>query len=140
MARVRLFERLNRHASERKRRRPDDKGAVSESVRNYICQILSTRQGNVPIDPDFGLAALPRRPEAGESADRGQEIADAVRELIKRYEPRVQEVEVRSKGFSSDRMGLGLDIVASVQDGTHPPKVRLTGTLLMEGVFIADRS
>ncbi len=135
MTKVRLIERLNRHADERSERRVRDEERVRESVLGHIGQLLNTRRGNVPIDPDFGMPAMAQR--GGDAAGQDQEVVNrAIRELLAAYEPRITDVEVVSRGFSGRQLGMDIEIKGSVAYPTRPLPVRLRGTLLAEGRFV----
>lgn len=137
MARVRLLERLNRNADERAQRRVRDEDRVKQSVITHIGNLLNTRRGNVPTDPEFGMPDIPNR--GSDSAQMGQEIVDqAIRELLERYEPRVTDVEVVSHGFSGRQLGLDIEIKASVTYPKRPLPLRVRGTMLADGRFVFD--
>lgn len=137
MARVRLLERLNRNADERAERRVRDEDRVRRSVITHIGHLLNTRRGNVPTDPEFGMPEIPQR--GNDSAHRGEEVIDrAVRELLERYEPRVTDVEVVSRGFSGRQLGLEIEIKASVAYPKRPLPLRVRGTVLADGRFVFD--
>jgi len=140
MSRLRLLERLNRREHEQQRRGRDDRETVRQSVRNHICRILATRAGNVPIDPAFGLAPIGHGGTGGEGGSSGDAVTDAVRELIERYEPRVEEVQVTSRGLGVERLGLALDISMQVRGDAQRRTVRLAGTLSMGGLFVTTWS
>lgn len=140
MSRLRLLERLNRHEHERQRRGRDDREAIKRSVRHHICQILGTREGNVPVDPSFGLGSVPSRADSGESGRADEASADAVRALIGRYEPRVCDISVTTRGLGAKRLGVELDISAVIKDDPQPTRVRLSGTLSMGGLFVTTWS
>lgn len=135
MPRVRLMERLNRHPGERSQRRVRDEQRVKESVIAHIRQLLNTRRGNVPIDPEFGMPDIPhRRADAGA---QGQEVVDtAVRDLLAAYEPRITDVEVASRGFSGGQLGLDIEIKASLHYPNRPLPLRMRGTMLADGRFV----
>jgi len=132
MSRVRLIERLNRHPDERSRRRMRDEKRVQESVTFHIRQLLNTRRGNVPIDPDFGMPAMPR----GGSGDAADQVNEAVRELLERYEPRISNITVDSQGFSGRQLGLDIEIKASVAYPNRPLPLHIRGTMLADGRFV----
>ena len=135
MARVRLIERLNRHADERSERRVRDEERVKASVTGHIRQLLNTRRGNVPIDPAFGMPPLSQR--AGDAAGQDQEVVNrAIRELLAAYEPRITDVEVVSRGFSGRQLGMDIEIKGAVAYPTRPLPIRLRGTLLADGRFV----
>ena len=70
-----------------------DSSILIESVRSHIEKILSTRQGSVPIDKEYGLSELPMLVEDYSFAYQ-DELRTHLEETILRYEPRLGSVQV----------------------------------------------
>lgn len=137
MAGTRLLERLNGSASKSSARRRRDEQQVRESVSAHVRKLLNTRRGNVPIDPSFGMPDVSRGGNSGDGHAR-DEIDNAIRALIERYEPRLSDVQVASNGLSKQGFGIGIEVKGTVTHGNRTLSVRVVGTILPDGRFAVD--
>ncbi|MEK6748530.1 MAG: type VI secretion system baseplate subunit TssE, partial [Pseudomonadota bacterium] len=92
-----FFERLN-NADVRDATSVVDKTKVARSVLRHLIQLLNTRRGSVPTQPDYGL------PDFNDMISR---FPDAIHELkkeikmcLEKYEPRLSQIQV---GYVADK-------------------------------------
>src|SRR5919108_6440448 len=92
MREERLLERIRTFERDPARRSRTDHGRLVDSILGHIRLILNTRQGNVPIAPDYGVPDF---------LDFLQTYPDSVREIersictaIGSFEPRLTGVRV----------------------------------------------
>lgn len=92
MREERLLERLTAMERDPSRRGRMDQGRLVESILAHLRCLLNTRQGCVPIAPDYGvpdfLDFLQRFPESIRT------IEGSIRRTIELYEPRLEAVQV----------------------------------------------
>ncbi|MBJ6724518.1 type VI secretion system baseplate subunit TssE [Geomesophilobacter sediminis] len=115
MIRERLLERIAFTESDPQRREPTDHRRLTDSICVHLQRILNTRQGAVPIAPDYGvpdfLDFLQNFP------DSVREIEQNMRQAIERYEPRLERVHVCFIPQDQDLLSLRFHIDAQVRDG-----------------------
>jgi len=92
MGEERLLERIRSREAGRGRGEREDPRRAADSVLSHLRCILNTRQGNVPIAPDYGL------PDTSEfllsGAESVRDLERAIRSTIQKYEPRLKGVRV----------------------------------------------
>lgn len=114
MSEQRLLERLNFREREPLRRDLADQGRLVDSILAHLRCILNTRQGGVPIAPDYGvpdfLGFLQSYP------DSVREIEQSIRRAIQLYEPRLLRVRVEFLPQEDDLLALRFQILGQVQD------------------------
>ena len=119
MQEERLLERLNSLERNPLRRERTDHGRLVDSLLAHLSCILNTRQGAVPIAEDYGvpdfLDFLQRYP------DSVREIELSIRQVIERYEPRMQEVQVVFVPRDDADLSLRFHINAQFRDGGRAP-------------------
>jgi len=127
----RLLERLNgRGVADSRDQLPPDKELLA-SVRDHVARLLNTRQGNVPIDPDYGIADLSKRTGAGGEADSGA-LETGVEAALRRYEPRLKNINVKLVRHEP-RLGLDLEITGVAQSEAASIPVHLRAAVLADG-------
>ncbi len=100
-----LFERLKPDLPPRRSR--TQQALATERVRaikNHLEHLLNTRRGGSQSSPELGLPDM-NDAAAGQLELRNQ-ICQEIRELVARYEPRVQVTEVRALAASEQPLGL----------------------------------
>ncbi|NMG34984.1 type VI secretion system baseplate subunit TssE [Azoarcus sp. TTM-91] len=91
-----LFERLTPELPPYRARSPHDLAAERvQAVKRHLEWILNTRRGSAPSCPELGLPDF--NDAAIGSEDLRLTLCTAIHQLITRFEPRVQQVEVRSR-------------------------------------------
>ena len=98
-----LFDRLTRGGEGA--RMSDD-----ESIRLHLLRLLTARQGSVQALPDYGLPDLNDLTLA--RAELVTETCRAVKACIRRYEPRLTEVEVSHQPLPESLFAMGFRIRA----------------------------
>lgn len=107
--------------------------SLHDSILNHLRDLLNARAGESVSRPDYGppdLAELERR--AGPSS-----VARAIRDLIERFEPRLEIVDVTPAGKVDGAEDLRITIVARIA-GT-PESVRYVTRLDNAGHVAIDR-
>ena len=111
----RLLERLRSWEREPGRRERSDPGRLVDSVLAHLRCMLNTRQGGVPIAPDYGvpdfLNFLQTYP------DSVREVEQNLRRAIQLYEPRLDGVQVTFVPQDDDLLALRFQIVGQVRNG-----------------------
>lgn len=115
MREERLLERIRAFERDPARRGGTDHGRLVDSILAHIRLILNTRQGNVPIAPDYGvpdfLDFLQTYPDSVRKIER------SIRTAIGSYEPRLKGVRVSFIPQEDDVLALRFQITASIVDG-----------------------
>jgi type VI secretion system protein len=94
MAHERLLERIRNQE-----RRPEARASATlaqeiQSIAEHLQRLLNTRQGSVPILPDYGIPDFTDLP--GDTfTETAAEMRERIRQVLARYEPRLAEVAVR---------------------------------------------
>ena len=84
-----------------------------DSVKRQLDQILNTRPGNCRSAPDLGVIDL--NDATPGSADIKGRIREAIRQCIRRYEPRIVHVDVRSPDYQSSPLEMSFMVTAHVR-------------------------
>ena len=84
-----------------------------DSVKRPLDQILNTRPGNCRSAPDLGVIDLNDATQG--SADIKGRIREAIRQCIRRYEPRIVHVDVRSPDYQSSPLEMSFMVTAHVR-------------------------
>lgn len=93
MREKRLLERLRAIEQDPDWRGESDPKAAVASVLGHLGKILNTRQGSAPIAPDFGVPDFTAIASSF-GLDSVPEIEGAITGVIKKYEPRLTDVQV----------------------------------------------
>jgi len=93
--------------------------ALMESVRRNIARLLNARHGMSEAMPDYGLPALTDLTVG--SKTYVEEVQEAIRVAVEKYEPRLRRVRVTKVSDEADAHRLGFRIDASLvsQSGEH---------------------
>lgn len=118
MREERLLERIRAFERDPSRRGRTDHGRLVDSILGHLRLILNTRQGSVPIAPDFGVPDF---------LDFLQTYPDSVREIessicmaIQTYEPRLSGVRVTFLPQEDDILALRFQIAAQITGDGRP--------------------
>lgn len=132
----RLLERIGSLEREPLRRERPDPGRLLDSILTHLRCILNTRQGSVPIAPDYGvpdfLDFLQTYPQSV------REIEQSIRQTIELYEPRLESVRVTFLPQEDDLLTPRFQIQAQVRDDTSA-RVRFETVLESNGRIIVRR-
>jgi len=89
--------------------------ATRRSVQDHLRRLLNGRAGALPHLPDHGLPDLPALyAELPYSLDR---VADAVRAVVQRFEPRLEQVQVRLQPQASRQGVIGVELSGRLPGG-----------------------
>ncbi|MCL9684915.1 type VI secretion system baseplate subunit TssE [Legionella maioricensis] len=109
-----------------------DSSVLIESIRSHIEKILSTRQGSVKIDKDYGLSELTALVEDYSFAYQ-EELRNHIQETILRYEPRLDSIEVSEIHINSGNQTITCSILAQLNKSFESIKVYFTTVLTSKG-------
>ena len=108
----RLLERLRSVEREPLLRGGDNRRRCLDSVLAHLQRILNTRQGNVPIAPDYGVPDLIDFLQS--YPDSVREIEQSITNAIDRFEPRLSRTTVTHLPDEGDTLTLRFRIVAAL--------------------------
>lgn len=111
----RLLERIRDYEKDKDRRAGIDPRALTTSVLSHLRRMLNTKQGSSPIAEDYGLADITDMPGAFAEADL-ERIEGKVVEVIKKYEPRIADVNVHFATVQDDTLSLRFEIRGRIND------------------------
>ncbi|WP_159084461.1 type VI secretion system baseplate subunit TssE [Dongshaea marina] len=106
LERIRYGENPDGHDSELVR--------LSSSVTRYLSRMLNTQQGSALTVPDFGMPDL-NLVRFGEGLENLRGLERVIADLILRYEPRVERVQVEFIPQETDRLSLVFKIRAGIR-------------------------
>ncbi len=115
--RRRLLERLGDGESGRGWHAPDDPEAILSSITESLRRILNSGRGEASTDGRYGLPDL--RGLVRNMPMSADEMKEAIREAVERYEPRLRRVRVRNV-TDPDSSRLQFEILAEVNDEEGP--------------------
>jgi len=88
--------------------------SATPSVLNHLAKILNTRQGSVPIAPDFGIPDFTGL-LSGADQSAWAEVEEAIAEVITKYEPRLIKVQVRHKLMDDTAFVVAFKLSAAIR-------------------------
>lgn len=106
-----LFDRIRGEGLDSSPRSEVDE--LVDSVKRQLDQILNTRPGNCRSAPELGVIDLNDATQG--SADIKGRIREAIRQCIRRYEPRIVHVEVRSPDYQASPLEMSFQVTAHVR-------------------------
>ncbi|MEI4951538.1 type VI secretion system baseplate subunit TssE [Aeromonas caviae] len=106
-----LFDRIRGEGLDSSPRSEVDE--LVDSVKRQLDQILNTRPGNCRSAPELGVIDLNDATQG--SADIKGRIREAIRQCIRRYEPRIVHVEVRSPDYQASPLEMMFQVTAHVR-------------------------
>ncbi len=121
MSELRFFERLRALEAEPKKRGRQCSDAVMDSIVRHLAHILNTRKGTVLLDPEFGLQDYTNFGSSF-SEDTVGAVRRSIERLVRRYEPRIQELCIQPRPVPPEELELAFDIsgVVSLDGGRSP--------------------
>ena len=90
---------------------------LRHSIIENLRMVLTTRQGSVQHLPDFGMPdILQLYFDSGNSIDP---VKKQLRDIILKYEPRIDDVQVQKFDFDQERMRISIKIIATIKDNQN---------------------
>ncbi len=120
---VSFFERLDTDAKPRSVTLGPDPEDVLASIKRNITQLLNTRIGESLSAPELGLVDF--NDTALGTHDVALQISQAVKDCIKRFEPRVAETQIRVLNDDSSLFNRKFHIVALINVGAMHQQVEI---------------
>jgi type VI secretion system protein len=111
----RLLERIRTWESEPDRRVRADSIRQVDSILAHLRCILNTRQGGVPISNTYGIPDLNDFLTSYPESVTG--IEKSIRQVVEKYEPRLQSVKVHFLPQEEDLLCLRFQISARLRSG-----------------------
>lgn len=134
----RLLERIAGLGEGRARSHQTQVEVLIESIRAHLTRILNTRQGSVPIDPDFGVPDFTNL--AGSSiTGTTQEVAASITRMVARYEPRLKSVRVLLAESESEVLSLSFTLDGSIEVSDKTIPIRLATKVSASGRIALTR-
>ncbi|MBF0527986.1 MAG: type VI secretion system baseplate subunit TssE [Deltaproteobacteria bacterium] len=117
-----LFERIKNVKPEAPRQTGLDYPALVDSILTNLRYMLNTRHGSVLTCPEYGV------PEFGhvvyDLPDTLTELAQAIKNTIEKYEPRLRHVRVRVREDEQEVLQLCFDVTAQLAVGSDDAVLR----------------
>ena len=111
MHRPRLLERVSRRERVGAPRQAPS-AELLDSVLAHLSRVLNTRQGSVPMDPQFGVGDFGNLGSGTSAGDTG-DIEARLQTTIERYEPRLLHPRVRLCRDRSDALSMSFSLEAA---------------------------
>jgi type VI secretion system protein len=89
----RLIERIRNLERSTARGGEKDASRVVNSIINHLQRLLNSRQGSVDIAADYGMPDFTSL-LGDDLNEQSKKISDIIREMIEKYEPRLNKVQV----------------------------------------------
>lgn len=97
----------------------------TKSIMDHLFRLLNTRRGSIKHLPDYGI---PEFSEIFHSTPEGiKRLQEAIRETVKKYEPRLQKIRVETSEIEGDQSKVYFVISAEIIEG---PEVMFRTTLV----------
>ncbi len=128
----RLLERiafLDRHEDRRARVDPIQ---ITASIVRHLQRILNTKQGGAQIAEDYGLPDFTALVTSF-SSEAVRDLEKSIKDLIRKYEPRLTTVKVTSESRGDEAFSLYFKIEASITTGKGEIPVVLQTVMSSEG-------
>lgn len=119
MSKIRLLERLSAlEEPALQAGRPPDR-QLRDSIVEHLRRLLNTREGSVPIDPEYGMPDMSNI--AGSFAlGTTEQLSEAILRQVTRYEPRFRSPKITVQKETREVITLRFELsglVASTQEG-----------------------
>ncbi|AEC20878.1 hypothetical protein PT7_2338 [Pusillimonas sp. T7-7] len=102
------------------------------SILEHLRRILNTRQGSVPVDPEFGVPDFTNLAGSFSTGTTDQIVQDMSR-MIQRYEPRLRQAQVTFAANRDEVLSLAFSIAGTVNVDDREIPVRLTSQVAANG-------
>lgn len=105
----RLLQRIRNQEAAPAERDSGNQALESASIIEHLRRLLNTRQGSVPIHPDYGIPDFSHL--GGDTfTDTAQEMQRSLRKVIETFEPRLARVQVTYDTRGGERSHLNFRI------------------------------
>ena len=105
MSEERLTQRIRNLERTGNQKGPGDISYIVNSIINHLQRLLNTRQGSVPIAEDYGMPDFTNYQGLG-ITEEAKDIADIIKKMILKYEPRLGEAKVTYEPDKDDLLSL----------------------------------
>lgn len=126
-----LFERLAEPNAEHRMDERIDISIIAESVMNNLRTVFNTHRGSVMTRDDYGLS------DFGDLSlmfrDAMARIAREIKELTQKFEPRLEDVNVRHVPDAENPLTLNFRISGEIVVGDHQETIRFDSELGHDG-------
>lgn len=121
MKEKRLLERISALQLESERSRLTQAQILLDSLMEHLRRILNTRQGSVPMDPEFGVPDFTNLAGTFATGETAQIIHNMTR-MIARYEPRLRSPRITVADNSQEVLSLSfaLDGLVTIDERDIP--------------------
>jgi type VI secretion system protein len=107
------------------------------SIQTHLVHLLNTRRYSVPHLPDYGLPDLHETYQGHQAAHDA--LADAIRTVLAKYEPRLRDVGVRRVADPEHKARLSFVIEGKITDGSRESTLIFQTQMLSDGRYTATR-
>lgn len=128
----RLLERIASLGADAERSHITRSEILVDSILEHLRRILNTRQGSVPIDPQFGVPDFTNLAGSFSSGTTGQMIEDMTR-MIQRYEPRLRHPQITFTAVQDEVLTLAFAINGFIAVDNREIPVRLSSQVSSNG-------
>lgn len=132
MNECRLLERLSALGTDTAQAQVSRAEMLINSILNHLQRILNTRQGSVPIDPEFGVPDFTNLAGSFSSGTTEQIMQDMSR-MIQQYEPRLRQPRITFSSNQEEVLSLAFSISGTVSIDDRDIPVRLTSQVASNG-------
>lgn len=102
------------------------------SIQEHLQRILNTRQGSVPIDPEFGVPDFTNL--AGSfTAGSTRDIIDSLTRMIRTYEPRLKNPRILIEEAGHEVLSLGFSLDGTIELDNREVPIRLATRISSSG-------
>ncbi|MBP1748319.1 MAG: tssE [Deltaproteobacteria bacterium] len=117
----------------------DDLSHIVNSIINHLQRVLNTRQGSVPIAEDYGMPDFTNYQGLG-IAEQAKGISEIIRNMILKYEPRLQGAQVVYEPDKNDLLSLRFKLQTEIVHGRDEKSVvELETVISSEGKVRVER-
>jgi len=121
MKEKRLLERISALELGTERSRLTQSQVLLDSLMEHLRRILNTRQGSVPMDPEFGVPDFTNLAGTFATGETAQIVENMTR-MVARYEPRLKSpcISVAENGREVLSLSFSLDGLVAIDDRDIP--------------------
>ena len=135
MREERLLERISNTGEESARRGSSDQDVALNSIVAHLKRVLNTRQGSVPIDPDYGVPdyhSLASR-FSTDPTESITVIENGVIDAVRKHEPRLENASVKMLDKKEYEISMTMEISADMLTENERVPVMIKVVITSEG-------